>query len=278
MVASDQADELENLEIELLLTAIARRYGYDFRNYAHASLRRRVRRMMQTEEVPTISRLQDRVLHDSDALRRFVSTLSVHVTAMFRDPNFYRAFRTLVVPLLRTYPFARIWHAGCSTGEEVYSMAILLSEEGIYDRCRVYATDLSDEVIERAKRGIYPIAAMRDHTTNYLKAGGTKEFSSYYTTDAEVAVLRSDLRRNVVFSQHNLVSDGPFNEFNVILCRNVMIYFDETLRNRVHELLYNSLANFGVLVLGLKESIMYTPFADRYETLSDPLRMYRRIR
>lgn len=272
------APDVEELETELLLSAVARRYGYDFRQYAAASLKRRITRAMQDEGVRTVSALQERLLHDPLALDRFVSTLSVHVTGMFRDPAVYKAIRNRVVPTLRTWPFVRIWHAGCSTGEEVYSLAVVLHEEGLLERCRIYATDLSQDLLETARRGVYPLHAMRDYTAAYRQAGGHEDFSEYYRADSKHAILRDDLRRHVVFSQHNLVSDGSFNEFHLILCRNVMIYFDKDLRDRVHELLHESLVMFGVLVLGTRESLRFSPFDDRYEVLDDALRLFRRVR
>lgn len=271
-------DDVESLEIDLLLTAIERRYGYDFRHYSGASLRRRIRRAVEKEGVRAVSELQSRILHDPYCMQRFVTNVAVCTTAMFRDSGFYMAMRAKVLPLLRTYPFIRIWHAGCATGEEVYSMAILLQEQGLYDRCRLYATDLSDELLDRAQAGIYPLDKIRSYTANYHRAGGTGEFSAYYTADHKHAILRSSLRRNIVFSQHNLASDGSFNEFNVILCRNVMIYFDATLRDRVHALLYASLGMFGVLGVGMKESLAGTPWEDRYEPLDMSARLFRRIR
>ena len=271
-------ESLETLEIELLLEAVARRYGYDFRNYAEASLRRRVRRAVHAEGLSSISGLQERILHDPDCLRRFVSRLSVHVTGMFRDPAFYRALRTRVVPMLRTWPYVRVWHAGCSTGEEVYSVAILLEEEGLGDRCRIYATDISDDIIQRARRAVLPLPAMREHTVAYHQSGGTGDFSSYYVTDAHHAILREDLRRRIVFSQHNLVSDSSFNEFHLLLCRNVLIYFNADLRERVHQLFHESLVRFGVLGLGLRETLRYTPFVDRYDAIDGDLRIYRKVR
>lgn len=277
-MTATSAPDVEELETELLLSAVARRYGYDFRQYAAASLKRRLRRAMQEEQVRTLSALQERLLHDPQALTRFVSTLSVHVTGMFRDPAVYKAIRNRVVPTLRTWPFVRIWHAGCSTGEEVYSLAVVLHEEGLLERCRIYATDLSEELLETARRGVYPLHAMRDYTVAYHKAGGQADFSEYYRAGATHAILRDDLRRHVVFSQHNLVSDRSFNEFHLILCRNVMIYFDKDLRDRVHELLHESLVMFGVLVLGARESLRFSPLHERYEVLDEALRLYRRVR
>lgn len=268
----------EALEIELLLAGIARRYGYDFRGYSRASLMRRIRQAVRREGMSTISALQDRILHDPPTMARFVERVAVHTTSMFRDADVYKALRRDVIPLLRTYPFIRIWHAGCSSGEEVYSMAIMLYEEGLYDRCRLYATDLSDAVIERARKGIFSLPHLREHTTAYQKAGGTADFSSYYETDSKHGVIRQALRRNTIFSQHNLVCDGAFNEFHLIMCRNVMIYFDRDLRERVHGLLYGSLSKFGILSIGKKESLHFTPFEDRFEEMGEDLKIYRRVR
>jgi chemotaxis protein methyltransferase CheR len=268
--------QLQALEIGLLLQGIVEHYGYDFRNYSRASLLRRINNAVERERVSTISDLQARILHDPACMQRFIDSLAVQVTAMFRDANFYRTLRDSVIPLLRTYPFIRVWHAGCSTGEEVYSMAILLHEAGLYGRSRIYATDLSAVLLDRASRGVFHLNTMREHTQNYLRAGGTHEFSDYYTADHEHAIIRDFLRERVVFSQHNLASDGPFNEFNLILCRNVMIYFDRALRERTHALLYDSLARFGILALGRKESVAFTAFDGLYEELARDTRVYRR--
>ena len=272
------AAELEELEIELLLEAVHRRYGFDFRGYAPASLKRRLWRRIRAEKLATVSALQERILHDPQVMERLLLDLSVNVTAMFRDPSFYSALRAKVVPLLRTYPFTRIWVAGCSTGEEVYSLAILLSEEGLYERTRIYATDINEVVLERAKTGVFPLDKMQEYTENYIKAGGERSFSEYYVARYEGALFSRSLLDNVVFAQHNLVSDRAFNEFNLILCRNVMIYFDRALQNRVHELFYESLETFGVLGLGHKEAMSFTPFEDRFEELDANERLYRKVR
>jgi chemotaxis protein methyltransferase CheR len=272
-----ERDEVEDIEIALLLEGVYRRYGFDFREYAPASLRRRVWRRADAEGVKTLSALQDRLLHDPACMERLLLDLSINVTAMFRDPTFYAAFRERVVPQLRTYPFTRIWVAGCSTGEEVYSLAIVLAEEGVYDRTRIYATDINESVLEQARAGVFPLDKMKEYTQNYLKAGGTRAFSEYYLAAYDGAQFQRSLVENVVFAQHNLVSDRSFNEFNVIVCRNVMIYFDRTLQNRVHGLFYESLAHLGVLALGHKEAIHFSPFEDRYEEL-DPLeKLYRKV-
>jgi chemotaxis protein methyltransferase CheR len=228
--------------------------------------------------VTTISGLQERLLHDPQVMEKLLLDLSVNVTAMFRDPTFYLAFREHVVPLLRTYPFTRIWVAGCSTGEEVFSLAILLAEEGLYDRTRIYATDINEVVVEQAKRAVFPLDKMQEYTQNYIRAGGDRSFSEYYTARYEGALFARTLLDNVVFAQHNLVSDRAFNEFNVVLCRNVMIYFDRSLQNRVHELFYESLEMFGVLGLGQKESLTFTPREACFDELDGRERLYKKVR
>lgn len=270
--------ERERLEIELLLEGIYRQYGFDFRTYAYASIRRRLWKRIVAEGLETISALQERVLHDQLCMERLLLDLSVNVTAMYRDPGFYRVFREQVVPLLRTYPFLRLWHAGCSTGEEVLSMAILLREEGLYDRSRIYATDINEVVLRQARTAIFPLDRMQEYTDNYLRAGGTRSFSEYYTARYDGALFSPSLLDNVVFSQHNLVTDRSFSEFHVILCRNVLIYFDRTLQARVHGLFYESLTMFGVLVLGSKESLRFSEFDECYERLSRDEKIYRKIR
>ena len=269
---------LERIEIELLLEGIYRHYGFDFRSYAYASIRRRLWKRIEAEGMASVSALQDRVLHDPDMMNQLLLDLSINVTAMFRDPTFYVAFRTKVVPLLRTYPFIRVWHAGCSTGEEVYSMAILLEEEGLYDRARIYATDINEVVVHRAKSGIFPLDRMQEYTENYIKAGGTRSFSEYYTAKYDGALFKQELLRNVVFSQHNLVTDRSFAECTVILCRNVLIYFDKTLQERVHGLFYESLSTFGILALGSKESLRFSKYEECYEPISATEKIYRKVR
>ena len=271
-------DELERIEIDLLLEGIFRRYGFDFREYAPASLKRRLWRRIHAEGLTSVTALQERVLHDSAVMERLLLDLSINVTAMYRDPSFYAAFRERVVPLLRTYPFVRVWNAGCSTGEEVYSLAILLAEEDLYDKTRIYATDINESVLERARAGIFPLDKMREYTQNYIAAGGKRSFSEYYVANYEAATFSRSLVDNVVFAQHNLVSDQSFNEFHVVMCRNVMIYFDKPLQDRVHRLFYDSLATFGVLALGHKETIRFSPYEERYEELDSEERLYRKVR
>jgi chemotaxis protein methyltransferase CheR len=274
----DPQRDLLALEIDLLLTGIAERYGYDFRNYARASLTRRVRKALLREGLKSVSSLQHKLLHDQEAAMRFVASMSVHTTAMFRDPEVYRLLREQIIPMLRTYPFVRIWHAGCSSGEEVYSLAILLEEEGLYDRCRIYATDMSDLILERARKGVFPLRDMREHTRAYHGAGGKQDFSKYYVTDQQSAVFRKSLSRQVIFSQHNLVCDSAFNEFHLIMCRNVLLYFDQTLRERTYQLFDASLTRFGWLVLGKQESLRFSGHAQNYREAKEGLRVYRRLR
>lgn len=269
--------ELEDIEIGLLLDGVYRAHGYDFRDYSRASIKRRIIELMRNEKIETVSAFQNKLLHDAACLDRFVLGLSVHATAMFRDPTFYSTFRRKAVPLLKTYPTVQIWIAGCSTGEEVYSLAILLQEEKLYDKCRIYATDISQVVLRKARDGIFPLSAMREYTNNYHQAGGTHEFSDYYTAQYNSVIFHSGLRNNVVFSEHNLATDGSFNEFQVILCRNVMIYFNKDLQARVHNLFYDSLSMFGVFGLGNKESLKFTPRAAFYQHINDNDKLYRKI-
>ncbi len=268
----------EELEISLLLEGVYRHYGFDFRQYARASIRRRLWRRTYAEGLSTITGLLDRVLHDEEAMQRLLLDLSINVTSMFRDPTFFAAFRTKVVPYLRTFPFLRIWNAGCSTGEETYSLAIVLHEVGLLERTRIYATDINEAVLRSAADGVFPLAKMKEFTENYLAAGGTRSFSEYYVSAYDRAQLNRSLAENVVFAQHNLVSDRSFNEFHVIVCRNVMIYFDRALQDQVHGLFLDSLVPLGVLALGHKETVRHTAHAERYETVDEVERIYRRVR
>jgi chemotaxis protein methyltransferase CheR len=276
-IAEERLD-LETLELRLLLEGIYRQYGFDFREYAHASLRRRVWRRVHAEGLTTISALLDRVLHDPEAMERLLVDLSINVTAMFRDPTFFLAFRNEVVPLLRTYPFTRMWVAGCSTGEEVYSLAILLEEEGLYDRTRIYATDINAGVLETARAGVFPLQKMQEYTENYIRAGGTRAFSEYYLAKYEGALFDRSLIENVVWAPHNLGQDRSFNTFHVILCRNVMIYFERSLQERVFELFDESLVRLGILGLGTKESLRMSERAGKYEELDSTERLYRKVK
>ena len=277
-IPREDNEELEKLEIKLLLEGLYAWYGYDYRNYAYSSIKRRVWHRVHAEKLPTISGLLEKILHDQEVLRRLIADFSINVTEMFRDPLYFLSFREQVVPLLRTYPSIRIWLAGGSTGEEVYSMAILWQEEGVYDKTKIYATDINAEVLKIAKSGSYSLNQMRKYTNNYFLAGGKRAFSDYYKVSGDRVKFNPDLRKNVVFAQHNLVTDQSFNEFHVILCRNVLIYFDKSLQERVHDLFYESLTRFGILGLGDKETISYTHLADCYERIGTDQKLYKKIK
>jgi chemotaxis protein methyltransferase CheR len=268
--------ELERLEMELLLLAIYRHHGFDFRAYAPASLHRRIRRHLESARLATISGLTELILHDPTALQRLLHDLSVNVTAMFRDPSFFLEFRTSVAPLLRTYPTVRIWHAGCSTGEEVYAMSILLEEEGLSERCRIYATDMDSTVLDHARQGIFPLSRMKEYTSNYFAGGGKRSLSDYFTAKYDGALFAPRLAKNILFTQHNLAMDKSFSEFNVIVCRNVLIYFDRTLKDHTLGLFSESLGTLGVLCLGRKESLRFTAFEQEFSALSARERIFRR--
>jgi chemotaxis protein methyltransferase CheR len=272
-----QNREIENLEIRLMLEAVFEYYGYDFRDYAAASIRRRIWKRINTEQLKSVSGLQERILHDPACFGRLLRDLTINVTDFFRDPDFYRAFRQKVVPLLRTYPFVRIWHAGCASGEEVYSMAILLHEEGLYERCRLYATDIAEQVLEKAGTGIFPLKTMKRFTENHIKAGGKAPFSTYYTAKYNNAIFKPFLKKKILFAQHNLAVDSSFNEFNAVICRNVMIYFNHKLQARAHRLFYESLCYRGILGLGEKESLIATPHESDYELLDKENKLYRKV-
>ncbi len=269
---------LEKIEINLLLQGIYEWCGYDFRNYAYNSIRRRIWHRVDAEKLTTISALLNKALHNPDCLQRLIASFSINVTEMFRDPLFFKAFREQVVPMLKTYPSIRIWHAGCATGEEVYSMAILLHEEGIYDKTKIYATDINSSALKTAKAGIYPLESMKKYTSNYLRAGGEGVFSDYYTVTDNGVKFHSYLSKNMVFAQHNLVTDSSFNEFHVILCRNVLIYFNKDLQKKVHNLFYESLGAFGILGIGDKETIMQTEHDQHYEIISKQHKLYKKVK
>ncbi|HEX4362923.1 MAG TPA: protein-glutamate O-methyltransferase CheR [Solirubrobacteraceae bacterium] len=272
----DREEARELLEIELLLEAIQRVYGYDFRGYALASMRRRLFHRVYGEGLQTISGLQERILHDPSCMDRLLRDLSINVTEMFRDPSFYRALRKHVFPLLRTHPFIRVWNAGCSTGEEIYSLAIALREAELLDRARIYATDIDESALERARSGAFPLGRMQLYTENYLRAGGSESFSAYYSADGELARFDPALAAGAVFAQHNLVTDGSFNEFQLIVCRNVLIYFGADLQESVLGLFGESMARFGILALGRKESLRHSRHADAYEPLVETEKIFRR--
>ncbi|CAM3900253.1 CheR family methyltransferase [Mesobacillus thioparans] len=244
----------EELELELLLLAIYRLSGYDFRNYMRSSILRRTTARMNAEKLSSITGLTEKLIHDERVLDDILKDFSINVTEMYRDPPFFKALREEVVPLLRELPEIRIWHAGCSTGEEAYSMAILIEEEGLADRTKIYATDMNETVLAKAESGTMPLHKMQAYTKNYIMAGGNRSFSEYYDADSEFARLKPSLKKNIVFAQHNLVTDGSFNEFHLIICRNVLIYFNLELQKQVFQLFNESLSQGGFLGLGTKEA------------------------
>ncbi len=267
---------IENIELELLLQAVFLQYGYDFRNYSRAHVKRRVKHQMVQEGVKSISELQDKILHDRNNFERLVRTLSINVTEMFRNPEFYRSVRENVLPILKTYPYLKIWHAGCASGEEVYSFAIMLKEEGLLERTQIYATDFNPDVIQQAGKGIFSIRNIKEYTTNYQKAGGKESFSDYYHANDELVIFDKNLKKNIVFAEHNLVTDGVFAEVNMIVCRNVLIYFNRNLQNEVLKLLHKSLITGGFLALGTKESLMFSDEEKKYKTVDAKQKIFKK--
>ncbi|UOE96410.1 protein-glutamate O-methyltransferase CheR [Alkalihalobacillus sp. LMS39] len=276
IVENSTKSELEKIEIELLLDGIYRYYGFDFRDYAFSSIRRRIVNRKQVEGLNSISELQAKVLHQQEYLDRLLNDLSINVTEMFRDPTFFKSFRENVVPHLRKLPFIRIWHAGCSSGEEAYSMAILLKEEGLYDKAKIYATDMNEDILERAAEGKISFQQMQLYTKNYHQAGGMQEFSEYYTAYQDYVKLHPSLRKNMVFAHHNLATDYSFNEFHVVICRNVMIYFNKHLTDRVYDLIYRSLSEGGFLGLGSKEAMTGNEQANLYREIDSAEKIYQK--
>lgn len=275
----DTTDELNsniNLEIKLLLEAIYSKYGYDFRNYGKAHIKRRIIHRLSTSKLNNISELQHKIIYDKEYLKTILEDLSITVTEMFRDPEFYKAVKHEIFPLLKTYPYFKIWHAGCATGQEVYSMAILLKEEGIYDRAQIYATDFNQLALQKAKDGIYPIDRIKEYTQNYQKAGGKNSFSDYYTAKYESVIIDKSLKKNIVFADHNLVTDGVFAEVNMIICRNVLIYFNKELQDRVLKLFEDSLIAGGFLCLGSKESMRFAKNYNNFQTIFDNEKIYKK--
>ena len=276
MVETPNGADPEKIEIDLLLAGIQNRYGYDFTHYSRASLKRRLERAMAQAKLTRFTELLDHLLHDEQCFDEFLKSMSVTVTEMFRDPGFYKAIRDVVVPVLKTYPFVKIWHAGCATGEEVYSMALLLHEEGFLDRARIYATDFNKHSLDIAASGIYPVRHMASYAKNYIEAGGTQEFASYYHDGYEHAKFKDFLKERITFSYHNLVTDGVFGEMNLICCRNVMIYFDKILQDQVLVKFTESLRHGGFLCLGNKESLNFTRVKPYYEAVDRKQRIYRK--
>ncbi len=267
---------IEDIELQLLLEAIYLKYGYDFRDYARASVKRRLTHRLALSGLQSFSEMQHVALRDQQYFEQILLDLSINVTEMFRDPSFYRALRSEIIPVLKTYPFIKIWHAGCASGEEVYSMAILLLEEKMYNRCQIYATDFNEVVLQQAQEAIYPVEKMKQYSTNYLLAGGKYSLADYYTASYNLAILHQELKKNILFAAHNLVTDGAFGEMHLIMCRNVLIYFNKELQSRVVKLFADSLCRQGFLCLGSKESLRFSPYADFFEEVVPHEKIYRK--
>ncbi len=264
------------IEIHLLLEAIYQKYGYDFRQYSEAHIERRIRNRLALSGLGTISEMQANLLNNDTFAYDLLHDLSITVTEMFRDPGFYKAIRETVIPILKTYPFLKIWHAGCSTGEEAYSMAILLMEEGLYERTTIYATDFNQRALDEAKEGIFSNQLIKEYTTNYTISGGKGYFSDYYTADYNMVIMNQALKKNIVWANHNLVTDSVFAEVHLILCRNVLIYFKKQLQNEVHRKFYESLISGGILCLGSKEGLYFSELKDSYHELDSKQRIYKK--
>ncbi len=273
----DKTSENEKIEFELILQAIYQKYGYDFRDYAKASIRRRLRYRLSQSNLKTISEMQHKLLYDKKFFDTLLLDLTINVTEMFRDPSFFKTLREIVIPELKKQPFIKVWHAGCSSGEEIYSTAILLKENGMYESSLIYATDANDAVLDKAKSGIFAIDKMKDYTINYKKSGGLASFADYYTARYDNAIMDNSLKKNIVFSNHNLVTDSVFGEMDMILCRNVLIYFNRELQDRVFRLFRDSLRPGGFLCLGSKETIRFSSYSDDFENVAENKKIYRRI-
>lgn len=271
-------DDIEAIEINLLLEAVFQRYGHDFRNYSQASVERRVRNFLSKSGCRTISEIIPKILHDEDFFRQLLQAFSITVTEIFRDPFVYRSIREKVVPILLTYPSIKIWVAGCATGEEAYSLAILLKEESLYERATVFATDFNDVALADAKEGIYPMGNMKKFTLNYQEAGGIKPFSAYCHARYDAITMNRSLRKNITFANHNLVTDSVFGEMHLIMCRNVFIYFEQKLQDRVLNLFHASLIPGGYLCLGSNEDLRFSAVHEYFEKVDENARIYRKRR
>lgn len=265
-----------DIELRLLMEAIFLKYSYDFRNYTGASQKRRVRYALEQLRLPNVSALQERVLHDPTVFAQLLQYLTIPVSEMFRDPGYFLTLRQQVVPVLQTYPSVKVWVAGCSTGEEAWSLAILLREEGLLERTQIYATDINPASLDKARQGIFPMEAVRNYTANYQRAGGRQAFSDYYTAAYDAARFDPSLCANAVFADHSLATDSVFAETQLVSCRNVLIYFNRALQDRALGLFHESLCHRGFLGLGAKESIDFSSFSTRFDTLARAERIYRK--
>lgn len=268
---------LRDEEVEILLNDILSNHGYDFTNYSRASIKRRLTRLFSFDRTPSFAEFRYRLINDKEYVKRAIEQVTVNVTEMFRDPLFYKSLRDHVIPTLGTYPLIRIWHAGCSTGEEVYSMAILLKEANLLHKSLLYATDLSPTVLEKANSGLFPLSSMKQYSENYIISGGKNDFSSYYTANYDHARFDDSLKNKMIFATHNLVSDRSFNEFQLIICRNVLIYFDKELQARVFNLFDESLQSLGYLALGSKETLKFSSIAKKFVPIAPKEKIWRKM-
>lgn len=271
-----RSDEIEDIEVKMVCEAIFRRHGVDLRNYSCASLRRQLLSFLATSSYKSISELLPPILHDEKFFFSILPRLLISVTEMFRDPSFFLEFKNRVIPILKTYPFIKIWHAGCASGEEVYSMAILLKEAGLLNKTTLYGTDINNVSLKKALEGIFSLEEMKSASKRYISAGGIASLSDYYTDKYELARMHEDLKENTVFSNHNLVHDGVFGEMHVILCRNVSIYFNKELQNNILKLFSNSLINRGFLCIGPKESLEFLSEGHKFELISSKEKIFKK--
>jgi chemotaxis protein methyltransferase CheR len=276
MKAAPDQDDVDG-EMQQLMEAVYLHYSYDFRDYSGASQKRRIAQALAHLACPTIAALKADVLRDPDVFAQLLQYLTIPASEMFRDPTFFLALRQHVIPRLQTYPSLKVWIAGCSTGEEVYSLAIVLKEEGLLERTQIYATDINPCVLDKARQGIFPLSSIKGHTANYQKSGGKRAFSDYYSAAYEAAVLHKSLRENITFADHSLATDSVFSETQLVLCRNVLIYFNKKLQDRALGLFHESLSHRGVLGLGRKESLDFSGYATRFEAVVQPERIFRKL-
>lgn len=268
---------LHDNDLDLFFYRIKKYYGFDFSNYSRPSVKRRLQRFMQLHNSTGLYDLMEKLTAAESFFKLFLEEFTVNVTGMFRDPAFFKALREQVIPQLATYPYLKIWHAGCSTGEEVYSMAIVLKEEGLYNKTRIYATDINGRALAEAKAGLYDLSNMQEYTARYFESGGKNAFSDYYTAKYNKVLLDKSLKTNILFTNHNLANDASFNEFHLIICRNVLIYFNRSLQQKVIKLFYDSLVTFGFLGLGTKESVIFSDMKKQFEEVNHKLRIYRKV-
>ena len=265
-----------DMKIDSLLEVMYRKYGYDFRDYSRAHIKRRIIQRLKTSNLSSVDMIQHRVLHDPEYTQTLLKDFSINVTEMFRDPDFYKMVREKVIPILKTWSYIKVWHAGCSTGEEVYSMAILLKEEGLYSRTQIYATDFNQQVLNVAKEGIYPIDRMQKYARNYQNSQPKASFSDYFRAQYDSVIMDNSLKENIVWANHNLVTDSDFTEAHIVICRNVLIYFNKQLQNKVQKLFYDSLVNGGILCLGNKESLSFTEYEKKFDKVDKKQKIYKK--